>query len=160
MWPGLPIGEIKRLSLGMSQFTIEGDPSPEAWKRVQRYASWIHRVYAYDWWAIAEDTYHKFRLNSPADGWFPALQELSWGVTGSNLPHLSAWHTEGPPPAYSASLLPLSFPPLVELILGGGAARRWFSLFERLEDHIPPTQDVTPLIAGIPEHQRPPQSHH
>ena len=36
---------------------------------------------------LAEDTFPKFRLNSPPGGWFPALQELSWRITESNLPY-------------------------------------------------------------------------
>ena len=36
---------------------------------------------------VAEDTFHKLRDNSPAGGWFPASQCLSWRITESNLAH-------------------------------------------------------------------------
>ena len=36
---------------------------------------------------LGEDAFCKLRLNSPAGGWFPALQDLSWTITKSNLPH-------------------------------------------------------------------------
>ena len=191
------------------------------------------------------DAYHKFRLNLPAGGWFPALQELSWRITEQNhayidvfssphlkeisiytsewkwdrdvapnhileavtfavsalpvppvlqslsidvhcvtppgyfkntvssvvlrcgpsltafsttvtlsdaaanhlihLPHLRSWRIEGSPPSYSASPLPLVFPPLTNLILEKGAARGWLSLFQRLEDDTSTRRDVTPL---------------
>ena len=64
-----------------------GDPPPETWKRVQRYASWMRRVHVDDRSVLGEDTYCKLRLNSPAGEWFPALQDLSWTITESNLPH-------------------------------------------------------------------------
>ena len=75
------------LTFGVLQFRIMGDPPPEAWKRVQRYASWMHRVHVDDRSALGEDTFRKLRLNSPVGGWFPALQDLSWIITDSNLPH-------------------------------------------------------------------------
>lgn len=196
----------------------------------------MRRVSVYEWWSVGEDTLHKFRLYSPADGWFPALQDLFWCITKSNalyldlffspglkkvsiyalwsetpheilpvitstisalpvsalqylffsvhpwgyfkdsfssvvlrcgppltalpsptplsdaaidhlihLPNLHTWTIKGPPPIYSASPLPLVFPPLEELTLEGSSAREWFSLFERLEDHILAVQGVTPL---------------
>ena len=37
--------------------------------------------------ALGEDTVHKLRLNSPVSGWFPALQDLYWSITKSNLPY-------------------------------------------------------------------------
>lgn len=63
------------------------DPSPEDWKRVQRYASWMHHVSVDESLTLTEDASHKFRQNSPAGGWFPALQSLSWCITTSNLPY-------------------------------------------------------------------------
>ena len=38
---------------------------------------------------IVEDTFNKLRLSSPPDGWFPALQDLSWRITESNLPFIN-----------------------------------------------------------------------
>ena len=35
---------------------------------------------------LEEETLNKLRLNSPPGGWFPALQDLSWCITESNLP--------------------------------------------------------------------------
>ena len=37
---------------------------------------------------LVEETFQKFRLNSPPGGWFPALQDLSWRIMGSNLPYV------------------------------------------------------------------------
>ena len=62
------------------------------------------------------------------------------------LPYLDSWRIEGPPPNYSVSSLPLVFPPLTELTLGGDVARGWLSLFKRLEGSVPTTKDVTPLF--------------
>jgi len=194
-----------------------------------------------EWHAPGESTFNKLRLNSPPGGWFPALEDLSWHITESNLPyadlffspHLKmvfilaspswdfspeilptlastisalptsslrkimvgadlltmpweyfkdslssvvlrcgpsfrdycspvplsdaavnhlihlprfcSWRIHNPPPNYSAASLPFIFPPLKELTLGEGAARGWLSLFKRLEDGVPTTQDVTPL---------------
>ena len=223
-----------------------GDPSPEAWSRVQRYASWMHHVHVNELSVLGEETFRKLRLNSPASGWFPALQDLSWSISKSNhpyaslffsspnlkrvdisvvpyswsgsevphkvlpaitsviaalptptlqdlsvdvdcheissahykdslssvilrcgpsftrfsspiplsdsainhlihLPHLRIWHTEHPPPNYSASSLPLVFPPLRDFSLGEDAARGWLSLFKRLGNRVSSTQHTTPL---------------
>lgn len=60
---------------------------PEAWNRVQRYASWMFQVHI-DWRsALGEDTIPKLRFNSPAGGWFLALKNLYWCITKSNLPY-------------------------------------------------------------------------
>ena len=40
-----------------------------------------------EWSALGEDTFRKLRVNSPAGGWFPALQELTWTITESSLPY-------------------------------------------------------------------------
>ena len=37
---------------------------------------------------LAQDTFRKLRANSPPGGWFPALQDLDWRITKSNLPHV------------------------------------------------------------------------
>ena len=42
----------------------------------------------YDSCPLREDTFRKLRLNSPADGWFPALQDLHWCITKYNLPYV------------------------------------------------------------------------
>jgi len=62
-----------------------------------------------------------------------------------HLPHLHTWRIHGPPPTYSASSLPLVFPPLRELTLGKGATCGWFPLLRRLEGGVSTTQGVTPL---------------
>ena len=36
---------------------------------------------------LGEEIFNKLRLNSPPGGWFPALQDLSWCITESNLPY-------------------------------------------------------------------------
>ena len=40
---------------------------------------------------LREDTFYKLRLNSPAGGWFPALQDLTWTITKSNLPYAGSF---------------------------------------------------------------------
>ena len=193
---------------------------------------------------IGEDTFDKLRLNSPTHGWFPALQNLCWIITRSNLPHassffsphlkkvsiymsrswssfniphdllpaiastismipasnlqllhvgvdpcrvswpyfkdsvssvvlrcepsltdlnspiplsdaainhliqlphLTAWCTEGPPPSYPDLPSPLVLPPLTDLSLDDSAACKWLPLFRRLERSVPTVQTVTPL---------------
>jgi len=37
---------------------------------------------------LGEDTIRQLRLNSPAGGWLPALRDLTWTITASNLPCL------------------------------------------------------------------------
>ena len=224
---------------------ILGDPSPEAWDKLHRYASWMRKLHLGWFWALRDDTLLKFRLNLPAGGWFPALQELHWCIAESNipsadlcfspdlkrvsfslwlrdnsgvphkllpaaasiifalptsalqsilidpdpypeipwavclndafssavlrcgpslteftspillsdaainhlirLPRLRTLWIECPPPNYSASSLPLVFPPLVEFTLGGGAVHGWLSLFKRLGYPDSTTQIVKPL---------------
>lgn len=63
-----------------------------------------------------------------------------------HLPHFRIWHTEHPPPNYSASSLPLVLPPLIRFTLWEGAAPGWLSLFKRLGDFVPSTQGATPLF--------------
>jgi len=60
-----------------------------------------------------------------------------------HLPHPCTWRIQSPPPTYSASSLPLVFPPLEVLTLGKSAACGWLPLSRRLEDST--TQGVTPL---------------
>lgn len=63
------------------------DPSPEAWHRLWRYASWMRQL-CVDWLSTPEeDALCKLRLNSPASRPFPALQDLTLFVTESNLPY-------------------------------------------------------------------------
>jgi len=71
------------------------------------------------WWGLGEETLLKLRLSAPPGGWFPALQNLDWHITKSNLlfadlffsPHLKkisiypslSWSYSGiPPDALSA----------------------------------------------------------
>ena len=61
------------------------------------------------------------------------------------LPHLHLWLSHGPPPNYSASSLPLVFPPLKHFTVEEGATLQWLSLFQRLEDRVSATSEVTPL---------------
>ena len=75
------------LKFGVTQLRIVGDPSSEAWERVKRYASWMRQVRINERSNAVEETFCKLRLGSPAGGWFPALQDLSWRITGSELPH-------------------------------------------------------------------------
>ena len=41
-----------------------------------------------EWFVLGEDAFRKLRLNSPASGWFPALQELYWCIAEHNLPYV------------------------------------------------------------------------
>jgi len=241
--PYLRLGRIQSSILWSFQLRIMEDPPPEAWSRLQRYASWMHHLHVDERLVLGEETFRKLRVNSPPGGWFPALQDLSWCITRSthpytdlffsphlkcidisvpyswsnskvprkilpaitsiisalptptlrdlsievdchgipsgyfkdslssvilhcgpsftvfspiplsdgavnhliHLPHLRIWHTEHPPPSYSASSLPLVFPPLIQFTLGEGAAQGWLSLFKRLGNCVSSTQDTTPL---------------
>jgi len=96
-----------------SKFRIVGDPSPEAWNRVQRYASWMRWVRLEQGLALGEETFPKLYRNSPVGGWFPALRILFWRITKTNLsyvdlffsPHLEkisicpslSWHSSRAP---------------------------------------------------------------
>jgi len=84
---GLWLGELNAYIYGSFQFSIVGDPSPEAWKRLWRYGSWMRVLHPDPWGALEEDTIRKSRLNSPAGGLFPALQDCYWCITKCNLPH-------------------------------------------------------------------------
>ena len=76
------------LKFGVAQFRIVKHPQPEAWKRAQRYAPWMRGVHVWELWStLGEDAFRELRLNSPAGGWFPALQNLTWVITKSNLPY-------------------------------------------------------------------------
>ena len=120
----LPVGGIKCSSLGSSQFEVVGDPSPEVWNRVQRYASWMYRVCLDESWALEEDAFSKFRHNSPAGGWFPALRELDWCATRSNLPcvnvflspHLKKISIRLPPPWYGFGVPSDALPAIASII--------------------------------------------
>ena len=77
--------ETQNAHVRSHQYRIVGDPSPEAWNRVQRYASWMRRVHADSEVVIMEDTVRQIRLNSPAGGWFPALRVLEWTLSKHSL---------------------------------------------------------------------------
>ena len=47
----------------------------------------MHQVRVDERFTVVEDTFHKLRVSSPSGGWFPALQDLSWCITKSNLPY-------------------------------------------------------------------------
>ena len=48
----------------------------------------MHRVYVEEWKTLEKGTFDKLRTNSPPGGWFPSLQDLSWRITETNLPHI------------------------------------------------------------------------
>ena len=77
---------IESLSPKLLQFEFVGDPSPEDWNRVRRYASWMREVRVDEWIPFEEEIYNKLRLNSPPGGWFPALRDLTLYITKPN-PH-------------------------------------------------------------------------
>lgn len=108
------------LKSGLLQFRIVGNPSPEAWKRVHRYASWMRRIHVGHREVIEEDAIRQFRLNSPTGGWFPALRTLGWTVSAHNLryidllfsPYLEeVWITT--PPSWSRSKFPRDVLPVL-----------------------------------------------
>lgn len=84
------------------EFTVisvhdRGDPSPEAWSRVQRYASWMHRIYPDNGrFTRGEGVFRKLHLNSPSDGW-PQRCESCIGPSGNLVfltsPTFSSPHT-------------------------------------------------------------------
>ena len=47
----------------------------------------MREVRVLEWSTLGEDTFRMLRVNSPAGGWFPALQDLFWIITEHNLPH-------------------------------------------------------------------------
>ena len=49
----------------------------------------MHQLCVSEWLGIEEDTSRILRLNSPAGGWFPALQNLSWYIAYHNLPYVA-----------------------------------------------------------------------
>jgi len=48
----------------------------------------MHKLHLEDHFALGEGTLPKLRLNSPADGWFPALRKLRWTIEISTLPYV------------------------------------------------------------------------
>ena len=84
----LPLAKLEA-QVRLYQFRIVGNPPPEVWDRVRRYASWMRGIRVDEGSALGEDTVYKLRLNSPPGGWFPTLQELSWSITRSNLPYIA-----------------------------------------------------------------------
>ena len=48
----------------------------------------MHQVRLDHTWDLGEGSFSKLRLNSPAGGWFPVLQDLQWSIAKSNLPHV------------------------------------------------------------------------
>ena len=47
----------------------------------------MRQVQVDEWMSLGKQTFNKLRLNLPPGGWFPALQDLSWTITESNLPY-------------------------------------------------------------------------
>ena len=101
------------LKLYSLQFRIVGDPSREAWKRVQRYASWMCRVRVDHWEVLGEDAIRQFRLNSPAGRWFPALRSLDWMISATNRSYVDLLFSPyletvsiSTPPSWSRSRFP------------------------------------------------------
>jgi len=47
-----------------------------------------------EWWlGLDRDTIERMRLNTPAGGWFPALQNIRWQVGGHNIPYTDLFLT-------------------------------------------------------------------
>jgi len=161
---------VEHRSLGLFQFRIVQDPSPEDWNRVRRYASWMRGVLLTDHSVLGQGTLPKLRLNMPAGGWFPALQDLSWSITESKLTHVDlffspnlknvliypprykAWapHTILPAAASAISILPASA--LQSLIITDSGNH---VLWEHLKDSFSSLilrcgSSLTELISPIP----------
>jgi len=69
---------------------------------------------------LVEDTIRQLRLNSPAGGWFPALQRLYWRITESNLPYVGIFFspyleevTISPHPSWVSSGVPHDIVPAI-----------------------------------------------
>jgi len=67
-----------QLRLLSFQLRIKGDPLSQAWTRVQRYSTWMRAVTVEWWLGLDRDTIERMRRNTPAGGWFPALQNICW----------------------------------------------------------------------------------
>ena len=48
----------------------------------------MHQVRMEEWTSLERETFNKFRINLPSGGWFPALRDLSWCLTETNLPYI------------------------------------------------------------------------
>jgi len=59
-----------------------------AWDRFRRYASWMREVHMDGGLEFRGNTLEQLRSNSPAGGWFPALQELSGHISKYTLPYV------------------------------------------------------------------------
>ena len=75
------------LDLFLIQLKLVGDPPQEAWTRLGRYVSWMQAVEVVRGLNLNGATIEKLCLNSPAGGWFPALQEFTWHITRRNAPY-------------------------------------------------------------------------
>ena len=112
--------EIPNAQIRLLQFTIVGDPSPEAWSRIQRYASWMRSVSMDYRESLGEEAVRQFRLNAPAGGWFPALRVLDWVIATHNHPYidllfsplLEEVYIDAPPSWNTAGFIPTMLPAL------------------------------------------------
>ena len=110
----------------------------------------MHQLHVSEWLAIGEDTSRILRLNSPAGGWFPTLQYLSWCISSHNLPYVDlsftprlkkisislspSWLTSGTPhevlPAIASAISVLPASALQLLLVDCGARRMPWALFK------------------------------
>ena len=93
--PSSPTRGIKCLSSGLFQVDIMDDLLPNAWSRVQLYASWMCKVHMCTMVELAEDTFKQLCLNAPANRWFPRLQCLRWEITRKNISHYDMFFSPG-----------------------------------------------------------------
>jgi len=47
----------------------------------------MHQLRVSEWSGIGENSHRVLHANSPAGGWFPALQDLYWCIARHNLPY-------------------------------------------------------------------------
>ena len=119
-----------------------GDPSPEAWSRVHRYASWMHHVHVDEKSVLGEETFRKLRLNSPAGEWFPALQGLTWCITRSNHPYVDLFFSPHltsvdifVPPSWKNSEVPRNILPAITSVISALPTPTLRTLFVEVDCH-------------------------
>ncbi|KAF9645906.1 hypothetical protein BDM02DRAFT_388324 [Thelephora ganbajun] len=68
---------------GVEAIAIERDPSAEDWARLQRYASWMRRIYLGPDGKIPRGTFFLLSRNCPGGVLFPKLERLFWDISGA-----------------------------------------------------------------------------
>ena len=105
---------------------------------------------------LTEDTYRKFRLNSPAGGWFPLLRNLSWCITKANLPYTDLFfspYLEGVTIHVSWSLsipeVPRDVPPAIASAISTLPASALESLFLEIDHRGMPSAYFKDSVSSV-----------